>query len=155
MTDALRVETVADAPELILEREFAHPVEAVFKAWTDVDALRQWMGPTGFTASDAEFEPRLGGAYVMPMVSPDGNTRTARGVITELAPNERLAITWAWDQEDGSTGQQMEIALDFVPTQTGTKLVLHQTKFVDETARDMHSQGWGGCLDSLEAYLEA
>ncbi len=155
MSDALRVETESDAPELTLEREFAHPVEAVFKAWTDQDALRKWMGPTGFTAPDTEFDARVGGVYIIPMVSPDGNTHTARGVIKELVPNRRLAITWAWDQDEGSAGQQMEIALDFLPTKTGTKLVLHQTNFADETARDMHGQGWGGCLDSLEAYLAA
>jgi uncharacterized protein YndB with AHSA1/START domain len=155
MSDALRVETESDAPELILEREFDHPVEAVFKAWTDQDALRHWMGPTGFTAPDTEFDARAGGAYVVPMVSPDGNIHTARGVIKELVPNKRLAITWAWDQDDGSAGQQMEIALDFLPTKTGTKLVLHQTNFIDEKARDMHGQGWGGSFDCLEAYLGA
>jgi len=155
MSDALRVETESDAPELILEREFAHPVEAVFKAWTDQAALCKWMGPTNFGAPDAEFDPRVGGAYAIPMVSPEGNTHTARGVVKELVPNKRLAITWAWDQEDGSAGQQMEVAIDFLPTKAGTRLVLHHTNFVDENARDMHGQGWGGCLDSLEAYLGA
>lgn len=155
MSDALRVETETDAPDLILEREFAQPVEAVFRAWTDQDALRQWMGPTGFTAPGTEFDARVGGAYTIPMVSPDGNIHTARGVITELVPNQRLSITWAWDQDDGSPGQQMQVALDFQPTKSGTKLVLHHTNFIDETARDMHSQGWKGCLDSMEAYLGA
>jgi len=155
MSDALRAETESEAPELVLEREFAHPVEAVFKAWTDQDALRQWMGPAGFSAPDTEFEPRIGGAYVVPMVSPDGNTHAARGVVKELVPNKRLTITWAWDQDDGSAGQQMEIALDFVPTETGTKLVLHQTNFIDENTRDMHGQGWSSSFDCLEAYLGA
>ena len=155
MSDALRVETESDALELILEREFAHPVEAVFKAWTDQEALRHWMGPSGFTAPDTEFDARLGGAYAVPMVSPDGNTHTARGVIKELAPNKRLVMTWAWDQDDGGPGQQMVVAVDFLATVTGTKLVLRQTNFIDENTRDMHGQGWGSSFDCLEAYLGA
>jgi len=152
MSDALAVET--EAPELVLEREYPHPVEAVFAAWTDPAALRQWVGPTGFSAPDTEFDTREGGAYVIPMVSPDGNTHTARGVIRELVPNKLLRLSWAWDQEDGSQGQQMEIALHFEPTTSGTKLVLHQTNFIDETARDQHGQGWGGSFDCLAAYLQ-
>jgi hypothetical protein len=33
------------APELIIEREISYPPEQVFKAWTDQEALRLWMGP--------------------------------------------------------------------------------------------------------------
>ena len=153
MSDALEVETDTQAPELVLERVFAHPVEAVFEAWTDQNAMRQWIGPTGFQAPGAEFDPRVGGEYVVPMISPEGNTHTARGVVQELVPNKRLRFSWAWDQEDGSSGQQMEIELDFEPTETGTRLVLRQTNFIDETARDLHGQGWGGSFDCLEAYL--
>ena len=43
MSDALAKDT-AIVPELTIEREFSHPPERVFAAWTSEEALRQWMG---------------------------------------------------------------------------------------------------------------
>lgn len=139
--------------ELTMEREFAHPPEAVFEAWTDARALRQWMGPGEITAPDSEIEPCIGGQLTIPMVHADGTVVTARGKISEFVPGCKLRFSWAWDQEDGSAGQLMEITLDFVPTENGTKLTLYQTNFIDEEARDKHEFGWNGCHDKLEKYL--
>lgn len=145
----------SQALELTMEREFAHPPEAVFKAWTDQEALRQWMGPGEISAPDSEIEACKGGALTIPMLHPDGSVLTARGEITEIVQDRKLSFTWAWDQEDGGAGQIMEISLDFIPIESGTRLTLHQVNFIDEDARDKHNGGWNGCCDNLEAYLTA
>ncbi len=46
----------SDDIELTMERDFAHPPEAVFRAWTESDALRQWMGPGEITAPESQIE---------------------------------------------------------------------------------------------------
>lgn len=139
--------------ELIIEREFAHPPEAVFAAWTNEAALRRWMGPGEVKTPQAKMEPREGGTYVFPMITPDGNTPTVRGTILEIVPNRKLRFTWAWDQEDGRPGQLMEVSLDFREIASGTLLVLHHTNFIDADARDKHEHGWIGCFISLEDHL--
>ena len=151
MSDAAEVKP--EAPELTLEREFAHPPEAVFRAWTETDALKQWMGPGEVKCPGAEMDASVGGAYVFPMISPDGMNPTARGVISEIVPNKKLRFSWAWDQEDGSSGQQMEVTIEFQATASGTRIVLHQTNLIDEEARDKHEHGWNGCCDKLVDYL--
>lgn len=151
MSEVMAKET--DRLELTMEREFAHPPEVVFDAWTDARALRQWMGPGEITAPDSEIEPCIGGRLIIPMVHPDGTVVTARGTIGEFVPNSKLRFSWAWDQEDGSAGQKMEITLDFAPTENGTRLTLHQTNFIDAEARDKHAHGWSGCYDKLAQYL--
>jgi uncharacterized protein YndB with AHSA1/START domain len=138
---------------LTMEREFSHPPEAVFRAWTETDALRAWMGPGEVSAPESEMDARVGGSLTVPMVNPDGKVHTARGEVVELVENRLLSFTWAWDQEDGSPGQLMEITLEFHPTAGGTRLVLRQTNFIDEEARDKHEQGWNGCCDKLGDYL--
>lgn len=143
------------APELTMVREFSHPPEAVFRAWTETNALRQWMGPGEITAPKSQIDARVGGALTIPMTHPDGTVLTARGEILEMVDGRRLRFSWAWDQEDGSPGQRMEIALDFEPTPGGTRLVLHQTNFIDAEARDKHEFGWNGCCDKLRQYLAA
>jgi uncharacterized protein YndB with AHSA1/START domain len=152
MSDAA---TKSDAPVLTLEREFSHPPEAVFKAWTREEALRKWMGPGEVTAPESQMDARVGGKLIIPMITPDGKNPKARGEILELVPDRKLRFTWAWDQEDGSPGQLMEITLEFIPTDKGTKFTLHQTGFIDEETRDHHIHGWTGCCDKLEVYLAA
>ena len=149
------VATKSDVGELRLEREFAHPPQAVFQAWTREDALRKWMGPGEITAPDSKIDACEGGSLTIPMVHADGSVMTARGKILEVIPDSKLRFTWAWDQEDGSAGQIMEITLDFIPTEMGTKLTLHQTNFIDEEARDHHGKGWTGCFEKLEGHLAA
>ncbi len=150
MSDAV---AKSDEIELTMEREFAHPPEAVFRAWTENDALRKWMGPGEIKAPEAHLEACKGGSLTIPMVHPDGQVMTARGKILETVPNKKLRFSWAWDQEDGSAGQVMEITLEFVPIESGTRLTLHQVNFLDAEARDHHRSGWDGCYEKLEAYL--
>ena len=151
MSDAVAKEP--EILELTMEREFAHPPEAVYRAWTETDALRQWMGPGEITAPGSEIDARVGGTLTIPMTHPDGNVHTARGEVLDVVPNRRLHFSWAWDQEDGSPGRRMEITLDFEPTPAGTRLVLHQTNLIDQEARDKHEFGWNGCCDKLGIYL--
>lgn len=141
--------------ELTLERDFAHPPEAVYRAWTESDALAKWMGPGEITAPDSQIEACEGGGLTIPMVHSDGKIMTARGEILEIIQNQKLRFTWAWDQEDGSPGQLMDITLEFKPIETGTRLTLHQVNFIDAEARDHHRSGWTRCYEKLEAYLDA
>lgn len=152
MNDAVTGET--KTLELTLEREFTHPVAAVFKAWTDTQALRQWMGPGEVTAPESEMDAREGGVYVFPMITSEG-VMVVRGTILEIVPNRKLRFTWAWDGEDGSPGHQMEVCIDFHEISTGTLLAFHQINFADAGARDHHSLGWNGSFDCLEQFLAA
>ncbi|GAB4233629.1 MAG: SRPBCC domain-containing protein [Methyloligellaceae bacterium] len=141
-------------PELTLQREFSHPVEAVFAAWTRSDALRRWMGPGEVCAPESEIDPRPGGRIIIPMVNPDGRVHTARGEILEIVPNRKLRFSWAWDQEDGSPGQRMEITLEFEPAGDGSRLTFRQVNFIDAEAREKHQEGWAACLDKLARHLQ-
>lgn len=37
-----------DAKDLVVTRIFDAPVERVWKAWSEPEAVREWWGPTGF-----------------------------------------------------------------------------------------------------------
>lgn len=156
MTSASTAEMSAtnDIPTLTIERRFKHPPEKVFHAWTDTAALRQWVGPAGFTCPAAEMEAKFGGAYVFPMISPEGTFHTVRGIIKEITPNKKLRFSWAWDQEDGTIGPMMEVTLEFHKAGDGTRLVLHHSNFESDTARSGHNSGWNSSFDCLAIYLE-
>src|SRR5262249_1119478 len=144
------------APELVIEREIAYPQEQVFKAWTDQEALRMWMGPGKICAPNATMDARVGGAYVFPMHRPDGVTTTARGGIKEIVPNRKHRLTWSSDGKDGEPGHAGEVSggtLEFTCSGTGRRLVLRRAGLTDPQIRERHAHGWNGCNDSLEMYL--
>lgn len=144
----------SDIESLVIERKFNHPPETVFRAWTDQDALRHWIGPEGFTCADAEMDARIGGSYVFPMISPEGTHHTVRGTIKAFVPNQYICFSWAWDQDDGSTGPVMEVSLAFHKAGHGTRLVLTHSKLPSQKARDGHQKGWLSSLNCLNTYLE-
>lgn len=111
--------------ELRLSRRFAAAPERVFDAWTDPAVLRRWWAAQPDRDSPAaEVDPRPGGAYRLSMTdTSSGETRTVAGEYTIVERPSRLVYTWRW---------------------------LHQSGFPDEQDRDMHADGWGGCLDNLE-----
>ena len=64
----------SDAPiELRLQRRFDAPVERVWQAWTEAQALMRWFGPGGTRrVLLAETDVRAGGAYQVGFVTEDG-----------------------------------------------------------------------------------
>jgi uncharacterized protein YndB with AHSA1/START domain len=91
------------ASEITLERNVPYPPEQVFKAWTDQEALRQWMGPGKICAPNATMEARVGGAYVFPMQRPDGTITTVRGGHQGARPQPQAAfyLGVGWRRQPG------------------------------------------------------
>lgn len=137
---------------LHLSRHFDAPREAVFHAWTDPDALAQWMGPRAVKARDVTVDLRVGGRYSLTMDGKDGSVYPLSGTYREIVPPKRLVFTFAWGHGD-LEGVEMLVTLDFTEERGGTLLSLTQTKVPSERARDSHTEGWTGSFDCLADYL--
>ncbi|WP_291382574.1 MULTISPECIES: SRPBCC domain-containing protein [Achromobacter] len=133
--------------ELRLQRRFDAPVERVWRAWTDPQALMRWFGPAGTQrVLLAETDVRVGGAYEVGFITADGGEHYASGRYQEVALHRRLVFTWAWRDAPQETSL---ITLDFTSADGGTELAFLQTPFVDEATRDGHENGWSGAMDRL------
>lgn len=137
--------------ELQLQRRFDAPVERVWRAWTDPQALMRWFGPAGTQrVLLAETDVRAGGAYQVGFVTADGAEHYASGRYQEILPHRRLVFTWAWRD----TPEEISlITLEFTAAGAGTHLAFLQAPFVDEATRDGHEDGWSGALDRLAHHL--
>jgi uncharacterized protein YndB with AHSA1/START domain len=136
---------------LRLTRRFAAPRERVFEAWTDPALLRRWWAALqGWETSLAEVDVRPQGRYRLSM-SDGERDYTVVGEYVEVRPPARLAYTWTWEGEPeemrGSEGTLVEV--DFVEDGGRTEVVLTHSGFAGERIRDLHGEGWGGCLDNL------
>ena len=61
---------MSDTYDVVSTREFAAPVEAVWRAWSDPEFVRAWWGPHGFTSPQADLDFRVGGTSLVCMRAP-------------------------------------------------------------------------------------
>jgi uncharacterized protein YndB with AHSA1/START domain len=140
---------------LRLTRVVPAPREAVFRAWTEPEALRRWWVPfEGMSVPAAEVDLRPGGRYRLTLRNSKGEEFHLTGVYREVRPPERLVYTWRWEgtaraERDGET----LVTVDFEASGPSTLLHLTHELFPDEDARHGHGVGWGGVLDRLVAML--
>src|SRR5215469_1531310 len=84
--------------EIAITREFDAPRNLVFEALTTAELLRRWLlGPPGWTMTECEIDPRVGGAYRYVWRHDSGQTMGMRGVCKEAVPPERLVATEHFD----------------------------------------------------------
>lgn len=146
--------------ELKLTRLIDAPREAVWKAWTDPQLLKQWFAPLPYTTPVAELDLRPGGANLIVMQAPDGTQMPNRGSYLEVTPNERLVFTDAyagdWTPREGKPFMTVVLTFEDEGGRTRyTARVLHWTAEDRETHEKMgFHQGWAICAEQLAALVE-
>jgi uncharacterized protein YndB with AHSA1/START domain len=144
---------LANDISLSLVRTIKAPPQKVFDAWLQPETLKRWMAPSeAMDVTVAETDPRVGGRYRLVMREPDGRVHSITGVYREVVQAKRLVFTWNWD---GSPDAETLVTLDFRDKGGATELTLTHTQFADEKARDMHNDGWMGCVGRLEKLFAA
>jgi uncharacterized protein YndB with AHSA1/START domain len=138
--------------ELTLSRVIRALPEEVFAAWTDPEILKQWWGPGPVWCPEAHVDLREGGAYRLANQEADGSVTWITGRFERVRKPEELVYTWSVSI---LPGEPTLVRVLFLPHPDGTELVLTHERFALEAVRDMHLQGWGGCIDKLEALLVA
>jgi uncharacterized protein YndB with AHSA1/START domain len=142
---------VADAPSISISRIIKAPPQFVFDAWTQPALLVKWWGPEGVECPSAEVDLREGGEYRIENRHSDGSVTWITGVFERVRPPEELVYSWNIGAP-GADGSRVRV--EFRPHHEGTELVVTHERLAAE-ARDMHLQGWNGCLDGLQALAEA
>jgi uncharacterized protein YndB with AHSA1/START domain len=149
---------LAEKPSLTLNRKYGASPEAVWRAWTTPEALKQWWGPGGPQAvSVAELDLRVGGRFRICFGGPQGNDNECAGVYKEVVPNRRLQFSWHWPR---TTPERVSlVTIDFRPVPAteggGTELVFRHEQFFDQAAADGHKRGWTETLQKLESFLQS
>jgi uncharacterized protein YndB with AHSA1/START domain len=137
---------------LVLKRIYDAPVERVWRAWTEAEALGKWyVAGDDYVIHSAEADVRAGGGYRIAFGRPGVEPYVETGRFSEVKPMTRLA--WEAAVAQGDTQMLGEsVVLEFRDLGDGrTELVL--TTSGEES---WHSaQGWIPCLHSLARYLAA
>lgn len=132
-----------------LHRIFAAPVEKVFKAFTDADAMASWLPPYGFVCKVHSMDFKIGGTYKMSFTNfTTGNGHSFSGEYLEIIPNERLKYADQFD--DPNFPGQMITTIEFKKVLCGTELFAIQEGIPVE----MCYLGWQESLDKLKHLVE-
>ena len=130
MTEAT-LEGTSTRPVLRFERHLARPVDDVWHAVTDPEAMRSWF-PTHIVIDEwrvgASLTHEFEGSDIAPLP----------GTVLEWEPQHRVAFTWGTDT----------ITFELRAEDDGTNFVLTEELGASIAARN--AAGWEECLERLE-----
>ena len=136
-----------------LHRVFTAPVEKVFKAFVDADAMASWLPPYGFVCKVHSLEAKVGGSYKMSFTNfTTGSSHSFGGEYIEIIPNELLKYTDKFD--DPNLPGQMITTIQLKSVVCGTELTATQEGIPEAIPTEMCYLGWQESLDKLKRLVE-
>jgi uncharacterized protein YndB with AHSA1/START domain len=146
---------------LQIRRVFQAPREKVFRAWTELQAVEQWMcrDVPSHRVSFPLFNAHAGGGYMIEVTdSKTGAEYIGNGVYREVKPPEKIVFTWKWTLKRAGGGEtslhpETEVTVEFFERGRSTEVVLTHRGFLTTKEFDETNTGWNGCFDVLVNYL--
>lgn len=144
-------------------RVVAAPLERVYAALVDPEALLMWLPPTGMTGRFERFDARPGGSYRLVLTyddpaaatgktTPDADVVDARFV--ELTPGVRVVQAVDFDSDDPAYAGTMTMTWEVREHGAGTEVAITADDVPAGISADDHAAGLASSLANLAAYLE-
>jgi len=134
---------------VVVEREFAHPPEKVWRALTEGPLLDQWVMKN-------DFKPVVGHRFnFRAEPNPHWNGVTDCEVLA-IEPLKRLSYSWNASGEEAANGTRTIVTWTLTPTKGGVVLRMEQSGFrpgEDEGFFEGAKFGWTKMLGTLEGVL--
>jgi uncharacterized protein YndB with AHSA1/START domain len=161
------------ANDFVIARVFNAPRDLLWRCFTEVERVKQWWGPKGFTVIAATMDLRVGGTYHYGMKAPDGSVMWGKFVFREIVPGERLVFVNHFSDEAGGVTRHpmaptwpLKMLSTFsvedapggktqftVRWQTLDATPEEQATFDSDQSRVSMTNGWTGTMDQLDTYL--
>jgi uncharacterized protein YndB with AHSA1/START domain len=135
----------SDARSVVIEREFAHPVEKVWRALTQPYLIAEWL-------MENDFVPAVGHRFKLR--GDWGGVLDCE--VLEIEPGRELSYTWDHAHENPAFDLKSVVTFTLVPTPAGTRLRVEQTGFRPDQKQASGGArvGWSQFLGKLEAVLQ-
>lgn len=150
---------------LEIKRNFSMPLEQLYKAFTNTEAIKLWWWPKGLYTDHVEMDFTIGGKFFINMKGFDQGGGGMTGNFVEIVENERIVMSDSFADEKGNaiTAEQAKIpgewpklvyiTLEFSSVDEHTsQLVLSQEGIPNELQKDC-IQGWNESFDKLEEHF--
>ena len=129
----------ASTRSVIVEREFAHPPEKVWRALTDSSLIEQWLMKN-------DFQPVAGHSFHLRMEPMPNWNGVIDCRVLSVEPRKALSYTW------GALGLESVVTFTLTPSGAGTHVRMEHSGFGpdQEAAYKGATYGWRGFIDGLE-----
>ena len=144
-------------------RVIAAPLERVYAALVDPEALEAWLPPDGMSARFERFDARPGGSYRMVLTYADAfaepGKATADSDIVEarfvdIVPGARVVQAVDFVSDDPAYAGTMTMTWEVTAVDAGTRVDIRADDVPDGISADDHAAGLTSSLAKLAAYLE-
>jgi uncharacterized protein YndB with AHSA1/START domain len=137
-------DSAAEAQTVVVEREFPHPAEKLWRALTQPHLIAEWLMKNDFAAVPGH-RFNLSGDW--------GGVLDCE--VLEVEPNETLSYTWNHTHPDPAFGLRSVVTFTLTPTAGGTRLRMEQRGFRPEQKRASGGAkfGWSKFFDKLDELL--
>ena len=131
--------------EIVQQRTFDAPPEAVYEAWTRPAHVTRWWGPNGFTTTTEHMDVRPGGEWRYVMHGPDGADFPNLIEYHDVVPAQRLVYTHGDGTPDDSNAFEVEITFDRAGGRTDLTMraVFKTAEARDYVIREFHADEGG------------
>ncbi|HQR26198.1 MAG TPA: SRPBCC family protein [Nocardioides sp.] len=149
--------TTPDDVSVLIRRDFDAPPDKVWRAMTEPEHLRRWLGDASFPLTTCEMDVRVGGSYRWVFNQPDSpGAMGVRGTYEEVDRPHRIVSTEQFDDFPGPSLNTL--VLDERPDdRTAMRLTV---RYVDREMRDGWiasgmTEGLGRGYERLDVALDA
>ncbi|KAB2352407.1 SRPBCC family protein [Actinomadura rudentiformis] len=150
--------------DVVAVREFAVPIEEVWRAWSDPGHVQQWWGPTGFTGIRADLDFQVGGTSLVGMRAPaefGGQDLYNTWTYHRIERPKLIEFDLRFTDGEGATIDSppgVPSAVRHVVTFAAvhdalTSMTITEYGYAGEHARDLSKAGLDQCLDKMETLL--
>lgn len=139
------------------------PLERVYAALVDEDALLAWLPPEGMTGTFEYLDARPGGSYRLVLTYADaslgdGKTTAGSDVVdahfVDVVPDVRVVQAVEFDSDEPAYAGVMTMTWDVARVGAGTRLEIRADNVPDGISAEDHAAGLASSLANLAAYLE-
>ena len=155
-TFAVTVPTTGpDDTSIEVQREFGAPPARVWRAMTEPEHMRRWLGNPGFPLTTCEMDVRVGGRYRWVFGTPGGHgSMGVSGTFDEVAAPSRLVSTETFDDFPGPSLNTLVLS----PLGDDRTSMLLTVRYPDREIRDAWvasgmTEGLGQGYDRLDEVL--
>jgi len=139
------------APFIDIEREFDAPVELLYRAHTEPDLLKQWLGAM-YEMTIEEYDPHDGGRWRYTHHAPNGESYGFHGVFHGEPSTQGMLQTFEFD---GAPGHVSLDGLTFEPSGRKTIVRVHSVHQSVEARDAMVESGMERGINAGYAKLDA
>ncbi len=147
----------------IASRVIAAPIERVYAALVDPDALVAWLPPNGMTGRFERFDVRPDGSYRMVLTY--ANPSTAQGKATldsdivearflDIVPGVKVVQAVDFVSDEPGYAGTMIMTWEVAKAEAGTRIVIRAENVPDGISAEDHAAGLTSSLANLATYLE-